>query len=126
MKQRLTTLVRILFGVFFIFMGLNFFFHFVPLPPMTAEGTNFMTALANVRYILPFNAGLQIVAGLMLALNLFAPLALILLAPLIVHIAFFHIFLDPGSIGLAVILVIVELFLAFMYWDNFAHLFRRK
>lgn len=126
MKHRLTTLVRVLFGVFFLVMGLNYFFHFMALPAMTMEGTNFFTALANTRYILPFNAGLQIVAGLMLALNLFAPLALILLAPLIVHIAFFHIFLDPGLIGLAVILVIVELFLAFMYWDNYAHLFKRR
>lgn len=126
MKNRLTTLVRILFGVFFVVMGLNYFFHFMTLPTMTVEGASFFTALSNTGYILPFNAGLQILAGLMLALNLFAPLALILLAPLIVHIAFFHIFLDPNLIGLAVILVIVELFLAFMYWDNYAHFFRRK
>ena len=126
MKQRVTTLVRVLFGVFFVVMGLNSFFHFMPQPTHSIAGTNLLIALGNAGYFFPFIAGLEIVTGLMLALNLFAPLGLILLAPLIVNIAFYHLFLDSISVVIPVMVVVVELFLAIMYWDNFAHLFKRK
>lgn len=126
MKQKLTMFIRVLFGLLFLVMGLNYFFNFITLPPMSLEGSAFMMALANTGYVLPLNAGVQIAAGLMLIFNFWAPLAILLLAPLIVHIALFHIFLDSASLGLAMVIVIVEFFLAFMYWDNFAHLFKRR
>lgn len=126
MKQKLTMLVRILFGLLFLVMGINYFYNFITLPPLPYEASNFMTALANTGYVLKLNAVLQIVAGLMLIFNFFVPLALVLLAPLIVHIALFHFYLDPSGLGLAITVVLVEIFLAAMYWDNYAHFFKRR
>lgn len=126
MKQKLTMIIRILFGLLFLVMGINYFHNFIAMPPMPMEASNFMTALANSGYVLPLNAVLQIVAGLMLIFNIFSPLALLLLAPLIVQIILFHIFLDPSGLGLAIVVVLVELFLAAMYWDNFAHFFKKR
>ena len=126
MLHKLTMVVRILFGLLFVVMGFNYFFNFITLPPLPMEGSAFMMGLAATGYILPFNAGLQIIAGLMLVFNFWAPLALILLAPLIVHIFLFHMFLDPGMLGMAIAVVVVEVFLAAMYWDNYSHLFKKR
>jgi uncharacterized membrane protein YphA (DoxX/SURF4 family) len=122
----LTAIVRILFGLFFLVMGLNFYYNFMQMPPMPMQASLFMMSLAATGYVLQVNAIVQIVAGLMLILNLWAALALVLLAPLIMHIGLFHLYLDSSGLWIAAIIVIVELFLAVRYRSQYAPLFRRK
>jgi len=124
--QKLTVIIRILFGLLFLVMGLNYFFHFLMLPPLSLEASNFMLSLAATGYILPLTAGIQILAGVMLLLNIFSPLALLLLAPIIIHILLFHIYLDTAGLGLAIGIIVVECFLALRYWDHFSHLFKKS
>ncbi len=122
----LTFIIRIAYGLLFLVVGLNYFFNFIPMPPLAEAGSNFMLALAATGYMLPLNAGVQVVAGSMLLLNIFTPLALIVLAPVVVNILLFHIFLDPTVLGLAISLTVIECFLAVMYWDHYSHLFKKS
>jgi hypothetical protein len=55
----------------------------------------------------------------LLLANRFVPLALTLLAPVIVNIILFHVFLAPSGIPMAVVVVAVELFLAWAYRGAF-------
>jgi putative oxidoreductase len=66
-----------------------------------------------------------VVAGVLLLSGLFVPLALTLLAPVLVNITAFHIFLAPGNYGLVALILAAELFVAWSYRTAFAPLLGR-
>ncbi len=69
-----------------------------------------------------FVAVVQLVGGLLLLVGRFVPLALTLLAPVIVNILLYHALLWPHGYGFAIVVLIAELFLLAVYWRSFAPL----
>lgn len=111
---------RYLLGAVFTVFGLNGFFHFLPQPPSTPAAMSFAGALFATGYFFPLLKGTEVVAGLLLLGNRYVPLALTVLAPIIVNIVAFHAFLAPQGIGIALVVLLAELFLAWSYRDAFA------
>ena len=70
-------------------------------------------------YLLPLIFGTQLLGGILLMINCFVPFALAILAPVIVNIVAFHIFLAPSGIGMAVFVAVVQLYLAWQYRSSF-------
>ena len=107
---------RILLGLVFFVFGLNGFLHFMPQPKNMPEGAlAFFGALVNTGYMVPLVFGTQTLGGVLLLLNRFVPLALALLAPVIVNIVAFHIFLAPSGLPVACVVLALELYLAWAY-----------
>jgi hypothetical protein len=108
---------RVTLGLVFFVCGLNGFLNFLPQPDgaqpeaAMALGKAFMSA----GYLFPLIAGTEAVGGALLLSNRFVPLALALLAPVIVNILAFHAFLAPAGLGLALVLLAIELCLAWAY-----------
>ena len=73
--------------------GLNGFLNFIPQPPMSGPPANFVGALAATGYLLPLLKDTEVAAGALLLSNRFVPLALLILAPVVVNIVAFHAFL---------------------------------
>ena len=121
--HRVRLIARILLGLVFTIFGLNGFFHFLPQPPMSGPPLDFFTALFATHYMLPLIFGTQTVGGVLLLLGVAVPFALLILAPVIVHILAFHLALNPSGIGPGVVVTILELYLASTYWEKFAPLF---
>lgn len=119
--NKVALVARILLGLVFFVFGLNGFLHFMKTPPNPAAGTAFMKALAMTGYMFPLIKGTEVVAGLMLLSNRMVPLGLVLLAPILVNIAAFHIFLSPAPAGMVMTAVLLgfEGFLAWYYRDYF-------
>lgn len=117
----ITILARILMGLVFLVFGLNGFFHFIPQPKdaMPAGAMDFFGALMKTHYMIPLIFATQTLAGVLLLLNRFVPLALALIAPVVVNIISFHLFLAPSGIPLAAVVLILELFLAWSYRKAF-------
>ena len=115
-------------GVGFCIFGLNGFLNFIPQPktPMPEGAAAFAGALAKSGYMMPLVMGTQLLVGILLLLNRFVPLALVLIAPILVGILGFHIFLAPATIAPGLVLLILELYLAWVYRDAFRPLFRAK
>jgi hypothetical protein len=63
----------------------------------------------------PLIKGTEVIVGALLLTNRFVPLALVLLAPVIVNIVLFHAFLAPEGIAMAIVLVALQLFLAWTH-----------
>ena len=61
----------------------------------------------------------EVIVGALLLLNRFVPLALALLAPVIVNIVAIHAFLAPSGVGMAVVILALELYLAWSYRSAF-------
>jgi uncharacterized membrane protein YphA (DoxX/SURF4 family) len=117
--DRLPAVGRILLGLVFTVFGLNGFFHFIPQPPPPPAAAAFAGALFATGYFFPMLKSVEVAAGLLLLSGRFVPLALTVLAPIVVNIVFFHAFLAPAGIGLAVVLVVLEAALAWAYRDAF-------
>lgn len=113
---------RILLGLIFFVSGLNGFVKFIPQPktPMPEGAVAFAGALMKTGYMMQLLAGTQLIAGALLLLNRFVPLALALLAPVILNIVLFHIFLAPSGLILACVVLVLELYLAWAYRRSFA------
>jgi uncharacterized membrane protein YphA (DoxX/SURF4 family) len=117
----LPTIARILLGLMFFVFGLNGFLHFIPEPktPMPEGAAAFAGALMKTGYMFPMIMGTQLLVGVLLLLNLFVPLALALIAPVIVNIISFHIFLSPSGIAPGLVILVLELYLAWAYRNSF-------
>jgi uncharacterized membrane protein YphA (DoxX/SURF4 family) len=113
----LPAVARILMGLTFFVFGLNGFLQFIPKPttPMPDGAMAFFGALLNTRYMIPLVAGTQLLVGVLLLINLFVPLALVLIAPVLVNIILFHIFLDLPGIVPGTIATVLEIFLVWAY-----------
>jgi uncharacterized membrane protein YphA (DoxX/SURF4 family) len=116
------TIARVLLGLLFTITGLNGFLDFIPKPkdPMPEAAAALAGALMGTRYMLRLIAGTQLLSGVLLVTGLFVPLALALLAPVVVNIVAFHAFLAPKGLGIAVAVLVLELFLAWSYRRAFA------
>ena len=116
--HKLPTVARLLLGLVFFVFGLNGFLGFLPQPPLEGSAAAFMGGLGAAGYLFPLLKGTEVLAGALLLGNRFVPLALTLLAPIIVNIALFHLLLAPG-IGMVLFLVGTELYLAWSYRSAF-------
>ena len=117
-----TVALRSLLGLIFLASGLNGFLHRFPNPAML-EAVSFFTALLNSHYMLPLLCTTEVVGGALLLSGFLVPLGLAILAPVVVNIFFFHLFLAPEGLPLATTVVALELFLTFQYRAAFAGVF---
>ena len=117
----LTVVVRVLFGALFAFSGFTGLFGIGSQSTggMSAEAVAFATALGESGFIMPVAKAVELVAGIMLLVNRFTPLALALLAPLVVGIFGFHVLLEPSGAPIAVVLAVAEVYLAWAYRQAF-------
>jgi hypothetical protein len=101
-------IARFLLGLVFLVFGLNGFLHFLSMspPPSGTAAAQFFGALYVSNYLLVIFL-LQIVGAILLLLNRYVPLALTLLAPIIVNILLFHLFMAPSGIPLAIIVTVL-------------------
>lgn len=118
--------LRILYGLLFVFASVSFFMMKEMPPPPTPEMGTFMTGLMASKYFLYLLKITELVCGLLLMANFYAPLALVILSPIVINIFFTHLFLAPSGLPLAIVMVIVHCTLAYWYKDYYKPLLRRK
>src|SRR5258708_6112954 len=92
-------IARVLLGLLFLVFGLNGFLNFMPMPKdMPDEIVTVSTGLMKGGYLHVVSA-VEILVAVLLLINRFVPLALTLLAPVVVGILTFHIAVQPSTIG---------------------------
>jgi uncharacterized membrane protein YphA (DoxX/SURF4 family) len=128
-RRLLPVAARIVLGLCFFVFGLDGFLHFIPPPDVSAmpEGAvSFSVAMMNTGYLVQLVKGTEVVAGVLLLANRFVPLALVILAPVIVNIVLFHAFLSPDGSLIALVVVALELFLAWSHRRAYLLLLRPR
>jgi len=120
------TAARLLLGIVFFTMGLDGFIGFVPKPPLEGASVAFIGALVASGYVMPVVKGIEVLAGALLLGNRFVPLALALLAPIIIAITGYHIVVAQEGVAVALVLVALELSLAWSYRRAFAPMLQAR
>ena len=103
--------------MFFVF-GLNNLLHFLKMPPPSGDALTFM-GIMGAHHWMNFVGVIMVVAGLLLLVNRFVPLALTLLAPVILNILLYHALLWPHGAAPAILALVLELVLIAVYFRSF-------
>lgn len=93
-------------GLLFTVFGLNGFLHFIPQPPPSNPvALQFLTAVSASHFMgVVFLA--QLIGGVLPLAGRFVPLVIAILAPVLLNILNYHLTMDPGSIGPALVATI--------------------
>jgi hypothetical protein len=126
--RHVPTGARLFTGALFFVFGLNGFLNFLPPPsePGPERAMAFAMALLHTGYMFPLIKGTEVAAGCLLLCNRFVPLALVTLAPVIVNIVAFHAFLAPAELPMAILVLALEVYLAWAYRAAFASLLTKN
>ena len=119
-------IARVLLGLTFVFFGANGLHPFLPMGPMPAGLAGQFFEVFFQSHWVTIVAAVQVIAGLLLLLNRYVPLALALLGPVIVNILVFHLLMNLAGIPPGVVVTILWFFLFYRYRANFAGLFVAK
>jgi uncharacterized membrane protein YphA (DoxX/SURF4 family) len=118
-------IARILLGLVFLFFGLNNLFHFLPNPPIPGDAGTLSTIMFTHGWI-TFHGLLYVIAGILLVVGRYVPVALVILGPILVNILLFHATLMPAGILPGVVCAVLEIFLIYAYWPAFRGIFTSK
>ena len=120
-----SVIARYLAGVIFLVMGLNGFLNFIPFPPPTGVAAQFMGALYVSHYLWVIFA-FQVVGGLLLLVNRYVPLAVAILAPVLVNILTFHVLMAPAGLPMALFVAILWTVIFIQVRPAFSGLFQSR
>lgn len=130
MKAKLPMIARILLGFIFFASGLMGLLNLVPPPADLPEKlVTFNTGLMASVYFFPLLKLTETICGLLLMIGFFVPLALVILAPVVLNIFLVHAFLAPSGLPLAIVLGLLMIYLSFFaqpYAATIKQLFRKK
>jgi putative oxidoreductase len=111
MHRKVQTVVRMLLGALFLFGGIAFFF--TTPPALSGNMAIFFQGLQASGYFFYLLKGTEIVCGLLLLGGFYVPLALVVLAPIVLNILMVHLFLDPSALPFGLGILASTLYLAF-------------
>ncbi len=81
----------------------------MPMPEMSEEMAEIMGAYATIGWIFPLVAIVEIIGGLLIAIPKTRALGAIVILPVMVGILVHHLVLDPSTLGMAFVLLAINL-----------------
>lgn len=125
-NKYLVNTIRTLFGLFMLFSGASGLWMTITgstegIPPEMMEVINGIQE-NGIFYMIKIT---EIIAGLMLVLNIWPALAAIFIAPIAIGIIVFNAMVAPEYVISGVIVAILDIYLGHVYWDKYKALFTR-
>lgn len=121
MNPKVTTGLRIFFGLFCLLFGANKFLGFMPIPPIPGDGGVLMGIYATSGFMKLIGL-LEILGGIALVANKYVPLALTILVAIMFNAAVFHLIHDPANVVGAIIGLGLGLAIVYANKDRFSSL----
>ena len=122
-----TLIFRVLLGFIYLVFGLDYFLHFIPYQPMhTGAAAALKDGLIGTDYIYPMMKTIQIIGGISLMVNRYAPFSAVMLFPISLNVLLFHTILVPSGWLMGVFLIVPNLFLGYAYRNYYKGMFIKK
>jgi len=119
-------IVRILMGLMFVFASIVVLFNLMPHPEMKGNAKLFMDGIMATGYFMTLLKVTELVCGLAFVTGLFVPLATVVIFPITLNILFYHVFVAPEGLPVAIPLMLGNLFLAYACRKNYKTLLAAK
>ncbi len=133
MERKIFISARLVLGLIYaVFggMGLAMAFGFMQMPqqPMPEPAMGFMKGMMGTGYFFPLLKMTETICGVFLLVDIAAPLALVVLAPVTLQIMLFHSCLTPGAgnLVLPLIMVITHVIAMSAYWSLYRPLLTHR
>lgn len=126
--MKITVLIsRVLLGFIYLVFGLDYFFRFIPYQPLHTGATGaFIAGLKGIGYFYPMIKTIQIVGGISLMINRYAPFSAVVLFPISLNVLLFHTILVPSGWLMGVTLIVPNLLLGYGYRKYYSGMFTAK
>ncbi len=125
--KKATLISRVLLGFLYLVFGLDYFLHFIPYQPNhTGRVAAFKAALMGVGYFYPMIKSIQVLGGLSLLINRYAPFSAVVLFPISVNVFLYHTILVPSGWYMGVLLIGPNLLLGYAYRKYYQGMFVKK
>lgn len=119
-----TTILRILLGFLYLVFGLDYFLRFIPYQPAhTGAAEALKVGLIGTGYIYPMMKTIQVICGLSLIINRYAPFCAVILFPISLNVFLFHTILVPSGWIMGVLLLVPNIFLGYAYRNYYSGMF---
>lgn len=115
---------RLILAGIFVFFGSNLIFGFMGMPHPAGLAAEFRNAMAQSGYLQTVGA-LQVVGGVLLLMDATTAVGLVILGPIIVNIALYHLHFHVAGLPLVGLCVADELLLLWLYRSSFNGIFQR-
>ncbi|MDM1556518.1 DoxX family protein [Chryseobacterium indologenes] len=95
-------IICILFGVMFINAGLDKFFHYNPVPPLTEAQMKLYAAFGEIGWLLPLVGTVEVIGGLLFIFPKTRALGAIIILPVLTGILIHNVYRDPSTTGICI------------------------
>jgi uncharacterized membrane protein YphA (DoxX/SURF4 family) len=114
MNSKIFMVLRLLLGIFVLVFGVNKFAGFLPMPELSGDTAAYFGALSSSKTLMLVGI-VEIVAGLAIILDKYGALLALILMSISVNAVLFHAVLDPGGIGGAAVLLVLNILVVYGY-----------
>lgn len=116
MKQKITFVLSLLFGLMFINAGLNKFFNYMPAPKDLPEKMlKVMAAFMEIGWLMPLTGVAEIVGGILIIIPRTRALGALIIFPVMVGILLTNIIQAPSGIP---IVIVMSAILAWIMYES--------
>jgi len=119
-------IIRTLMGLLFLFGSITYLFDLIKPPELTGTTKAFMEGMLATGYMMTLVKLTELVCGLAFVTGLFVPLASVVIAPVIVNIFLFNLFVDTSGLPISIFLVLANSFLGYAHWNKFKPMMKIK
>jgi len=128
MKMKNWVLIaRSVLGFLYLVFGLDYFLHFIPYQPLhTGSPGALVAGLKGTGYIYPMMKSIQILGGLSLLFDRYAPFSAVVLFPISLNVLLFHTILVPSGWLMGLFLIVPNVFLGWAYRKYYSGMFTAK
>ena len=112
-------IVRMLMGLIFVAAAIVVLFNLVPTPELSGPVKTFNEGMAAAPYFIYVLKITELLCGIAFLVGRFVALAAVVIAPIVLQIFLFHVFMDPAGLPVAIFLLLGNIFLAYYYWDRY-------
>lgn len=124
MKQKITFVICLLFGLMFLNSGLNKFFTYMPMPEeLPEEMMKMSTAMAEIGWLFPLVGIVEIMGGILFIIPKYRAFGAVVIFPIMVGIVLTHSTAAPSGLPVALLLLLINLWVVYDNRTKYAPMF---
>ncbi|CAM3345763.1 DoxX family protein [Flavobacterium longum] len=119
-------IARVLMGVMFLWASAAYFLNWVPedyVPPK--DVATYMTGISTV-HLMDIVKTIELLCAICYLAGRYVALANVVLLPITFNIVLLHALIDPGTVAMAVAILVVHVFLLYAYRNHYTGVFAAK